>query len=115
MDQEQIPSQPLLRCMFCEWTGGDVVEFPTNDGPKPICQSCLVVANIGVDKLGMAHPGVLVPLIRSCVAQSVSVMMAGFIEKLIQALGACAEQGMTLAEKSALIQSVADAMKTDHN
>lgn len=103
------PGQPP-RCLFCEWSGGDVVELQTNEGVKPICQSCLVVVNIGVDSLGEAHPGVLVPLIRSCVAQTVGVIMGQFLEKMIQVLSDCAEQGMTLAEKSAVIQQTVASM-----
>lgn len=105
----------VSRCLFCEWEGGDVVEIPTNEGPKAVCQSCLVVVNIGVDSLGAAHPGVLVPLIRSCVAQTVGVMMATFMEKMIQILSACAEQGMSLAEKAAVIQAAADELKRGPN
>jgi len=114
VDQSQTP-EPPLRCLLCEWSGGDVLEVPTNDGIKTICQSCLVVMNIGVSDLGSAHPGVLVPLIRSCVAQVVGAIMGQFTEKLIQVLSACAEQGMSLAEKAAVIQAAADELKKDHN
>lgn len=114
MDQSPTPKPPP-RCLLCEWSGGDVLELPTDEGVKTICQSCLVVVNLGVTDLGSAHPGVLVPLIRSCVAQSVGAIMGQFTEKLIQVLSACAEQGMSLAEKSAVIQSAADELKKDHN
>ena len=116
MENPQTPSPtPPRRCLFCEWEGGDVVEVPTDDGKKTlVCQSCFIIANIGVDNLGSAHPGVLIPVIRSCVAQAVGAIMGQFMEKMIQVLSACAEHGMSLSEKSAVIKSAAEEMKKDH-
>lgn len=112
MDQHQ--STQLQRCFICSWVGGDVSEIVTEDGPRLVCQSCLAAAVMG-EQLGKVHPATLVPLIRSCVAQTVGVIMGQFLEYLSQLSVAYTENGMSTTERIAVIQSALDKLKKSLN
>jgi hypothetical protein len=110
-ENEKNPKQ----CDVCNWVGDDVNEFLTNSGKKSFCQSCVVVLNLGVDNLAEAHPGILVPLIRSCVAQSVSVIMGHFIEGMLQVLQACVDNGVLVQQQAAVLGLMMNKLSKDPN
>lgn len=108
-------AQSQLQCTLCKWSGGDVSEIVTADGSELICQSCLVAVSTNVEKVGDLHPATLVPLIRSCVAQTVGVILGQFIDYLVQISSVCIEQGMSPADRMAAIQLAVSKLKDSLN
>lgn len=75
-------------CAFCGWQGDDVQEvFLGSKKSASVCMSCATaidVHNQSNKLVGKMHPVSLVPIIRSCVAQSVGSIVASIVDHISQ-------------------------------
>lgn len=83
----------ISECSSCGWVGHDNEEAVFSDGTMTLCMSCRYAVAVGNDfsKTGDVPPVVLVSLIRLCVSQSVSAMLAQIIQRLADGTGSSSE------------------------
>lgn len=77
-------------CVSCGWIGLDNEIIKTPDGDYLLCMACQMAATITqeVKTVGKMTPVMLVPLIRSCVSQSVGAIVAQVMRQLAETTGA---------------------------
>lgn len=75
-------------CDFCGWQGADVQKITlTHEKTVFACMACSIAIdtyNHSNKLVGKMHPVRLVPIIRSCVAQSVGSIVASIMDHISQ-------------------------------
>jgi len=79
----------MTECDSCGWVGEDCEPVPCSDGELQLCMSCrfALVITQEAKTVGKMTPAMLVPLIRSCVSQSVGTIVANVLQQLSESAG----------------------------